>query len=78
MANAVNIFDFAGEVLAAFLAKPVSNGTYADVFGTLKVDQAGEEASATEIQQYAGHSDSKEAESAKRDARAPNWVEYGA
>ena len=30
------------------------------------------------IQQYAGHSDSKEAESAKRDARAPNWAEYGA
>jgi hypothetical protein len=54
MANAVNIFNFAGEDLAAFLAKPVSNGTYADVFGTLKFDQAGEEASATEIQQYAG------------------------
>ena len=54
MANPVNIFNFATEDLAAFLAKPVSDGTYADVFGTLKVDQAGEEASATEIQQYAG------------------------
>jgi len=54
MANAVNIFDFANETLAQFLAKSVDDGTYEDVFGTLKVDAPGEEANATQIFRYSG------------------------
>jgi len=52
MANPVNIFDFAGETLATFLATPVSDGTYADVFGTEKVDN--QPAAATQVFEYAG------------------------
>lgn len=49
MANPVNVFDFTNEDLATFLAKSVSDGTYNNVFGTLKVDQTGEDAAATQI-----------------------------
>jgi hypothetical protein len=54
MSNPTNVFDFAGETLAQFLAKPVSDGTYGDVTDTLKIDQPGFEAQATEIQVAAG------------------------
>jgi len=54
MANPVNIFDFAGEDLATFLAKLVSDGNYGDVFGTLKQDMPTQEATATDIYQYGG------------------------
>jgi len=52
MANTVNIFDFAGDDLATFLATPISDGTYADVFNTLKVDATA--AAASQIFEYAG------------------------
>lgn len=54
MSNPTNVFDFPGETLAQFLAKPVSDGTYGDVADTLKVDQPGQEAAATEISVAAG------------------------
>jgi len=54
MANTVNVFDFQNESLAQFLAKAVSDGTYADVVQALKVDQSGEEAAATQIATAAG------------------------
>lgn len=54
MSNPTNVFDFAGETLAQFLAKPVSDGNYGDVSDTLKVDQPGQEAAATEISVAAG------------------------
>jgi len=49
VSNPTNIFDFATEDLPTFLAKAVSDGTYSDVFETLKGDAAGEEADATAI-----------------------------
>lgn len=54
MANGTNVFDFSAQTLAQFLATSVSDGTYADVVQTTKVDQAGEEAAATQIQVAAG------------------------
>ena len=54
MANTVNVFDFQNETLAQFLAKSVSDGTYANVLQALKVDQAGEAAEATDIVNAAG------------------------
>jgi hypothetical protein len=54
MSNPTNVFDFAGETLAQFLAKPVSDGSYGDVADTLKVDQPRQEATATEISVAAG------------------------
>lgn len=49
MANASNIFDLTGESLSTFLAKSIGDGTYDDVFGTLKVDEGGQAAAATGI-----------------------------
>jgi hypothetical protein len=54
MADPINPFDFATETLATFLAKTVGDGTYADVVESLKIDQVGEEAKATEIRIAAG------------------------
>jgi hypothetical protein len=57
MANPVNIFDIAGEDLATFLAKAVPGfpgTTFADIFNTLKQDEAGEEADPTEIENAVG------------------------
>lgn len=53
MANSPNLITRSTN-LAAFLATPVSDGTYADVINTTKIDQAGREASATDIPEYAG------------------------
>lgn len=54
MSNPINVFDFAGETLAQFLAKAVSDGTYGDVADTLKLDEPGLEATATQIPIAAG------------------------
>lgn len=54
MANTPSEIDFATETLAAFLAKAVSDGTFDDVVTTLKIDNPGEEAAATQIQLAAG------------------------
>lgn len=54
MANTVNPIDFSAEDLATFLAKTVDDGTYADIVQTLKTDQVGEEAKATQIAIAAG------------------------
>lgn len=54
MANTVNVFDFQNETLAQFLAKSISDGTYANVLQALKVDQSGEAAAATDIVNAAG------------------------
>lgn len=54
MSNPSNIFDFASEDLAAFLAKAIGDGTMADVFQTLKIDQPGLEVPATAIRQAFG------------------------
>jgi hypothetical protein len=54
MSNTVNPFDFAAETLAQFLAKTISDGTFADVAEALKVDQPGQEADATDIIVAAG------------------------
>lgn len=54
MSNPTNVFDIPGETLAQFLAKGVSDGTYADVLDALKVDAVGEEATATQIPDASG------------------------
>ena len=54
MSNPINPFDFAAETLAQFLAKTISDGTFADVAEALKVDQPGQEADATDITVAAG------------------------
>jgi hypothetical protein len=54
MSNPINVFDIPGQTLAQFLATPVDDGTWEDVLGTLKIDNPGEEASATEIELAAG------------------------
>ncbi len=54
MANAVNVFSLTTEQLSTFLAKSVSDGTYADVIGTLKTDSPGLEAPATGIATASG------------------------
>lgn len=54
MANTVNTFLFATEDLATYLAKPVSDGTNVDLVQTLKVDEVGKEALASQIFEAAG------------------------
>lgn len=54
MSNDNNIFDFANETLAQFLARAVDDGSYTDVFATTKEDKEGKEASATKTQEAAG------------------------
>lgn len=54
MANATNQVDYAAEDLATFLAKAVSDGTYADVVGDLKVDAGGNGAAASDIASSVG------------------------
>lgn len=48
MGNVVNAFDF-NDSLAVFLASAVSDGTYDDILTTLKFDEVGNEALATQI-----------------------------
>lgn len=54
MADPVNPFDFAGEDLVTFLAKVVSDGTYADIVEALKVDAAGQAVPASRIVEAIG------------------------
>lgn len=54
MSNLSNVFDFAGEDLATFLAKVVSDGTYDDVLDELKTDRPGFEAPASSISTASG------------------------
>lgn len=54
MANTTSSISYLTEDLATFLAKSVSDGTYADIVQTLKTDQVGEEAAATQIAIAAG------------------------
>jgi hypothetical protein len=54
MANSPSLIDLQNESLAQFLAKAISNGTFSDVITTTKVDNPGEEATATQIALAAG------------------------
>lgn len=54
MGNPANVFDLAGEDLATFLAKAVSDGTWADVFTTTKVDKDNQTTAATAVREDAG------------------------
>ena len=53
MGNASNTFDF-DDSLAVLLASSVSNGTYDDILTTLKFDEVGNEAEATDIDAASG------------------------
>lgn len=54
MANPVTPILIDSETLAQFLAKSVSDGTYSDVIETVKTDEAGKEAAASQIAVAAG------------------------
>lgn len=54
MGNPVNVFDIAGEDLATFLASSISDGTWADVFTTEKVDENLPSTEATAIETNVG------------------------
>jgi len=53
MANPTSVIDFSIP-LATFLSTPVSDGTWADVIQTTKVDEPGQAAAATQIEVAAG------------------------